>query len=145
MLHALATNAANTSRFLLSKSKIKVGSNNSVKTRLFWDSPPRRRNSFGGDSADAPKIVHVPYYDSKLTHLLKDSLGGNCQTTIITHISPALEDYQKTLSTLVFCSRASGIMNSHRINKVQVGVVDFLNLKSESLLIRFVNSAVLHY
>ena len=35
------------------------------------------------------KASHVPYRDSKLTRLLKDSLGGNCLTTMITNVSPA--------------------------------------------------------
>jgi len=30
----------------------------------------------------------VPYRDSKLTRLLKDSLGGNCRTVMIAHVSP---------------------------------------------------------
>ena len=35
------------------------------------------------------KVAHVPYRDSKLTRLLKDSLGGNCLTTMITNVSPS--------------------------------------------------------
>ena len=135
MLQKLTTNAMSTNRFVASKSKNKSSNQNSLRGRLFWDSPPRGRSSFGGD-AEAPKMAHVPYYDSKLTHLLKDSLGGNCQTTMLTHISPVLEDYHKTLNTLLFCSRVSTIMNSLRINKVQVGAGEFLNIKSESSLIR---------
>jgi hypothetical protein len=40
------------------------------------------RNSTG-------KGAYVPFRDSKLTRLLKDSLGGNCRTTMIANISPA--------------------------------------------------------
>ena len=36
---------------------------------------------------------HIPYRDSRLTRLLEDSLGGNCKTTIIATISPALEAF----------------------------------------------------
>lgn len=36
---------------------------------------------------------HIPYRDSKLTRFLEDSLGGNCKTTIIATISPALEAF----------------------------------------------------
>jgi hypothetical protein len=36
---------------------------------------------------------HVPYRDSKLTRLLEDSLGGNCKTTILAMISPALDAF----------------------------------------------------
>jgi hypothetical protein len=134
-LQKLTSNAMSTNRFVASKSKSKTTNQNSLRGRLFWDSPPRGRSSFGGD-AEAPKMSHVPYYDSKLTHLLKDSLGGNCQTTMLTHISPALEDYHKSLNTLIFCSRVSSITNYRRINKVPIGVGEFLNIKSESSLIR---------
>ena len=37
--------------------------------------------------------AHVPYRDSKLTRLLEDSLGGNCKTTVLAMISPALEAF----------------------------------------------------
>lgn len=36
---------------------------------------------------------HIPYRDSKLTRILEDSLGGNCKTTMIAMISPALESF----------------------------------------------------
>lgn len=36
---------------------------------------------------------HIPYRDSKLTRYLEDSLGGNCKTTIIATISPALDAF----------------------------------------------------
>ena len=37
--------------------------------------------------------THVPYRDSKLTRILEDSVGGNCKTTMIAMISPALEAF----------------------------------------------------
>jgi hypothetical protein len=43
---------------------------------------------------------HVPYRDSKLTFLLKDSLGGNSKTTIIATVSPSDRAFAETLSTL---------------------------------------------
>ncbi|KAA6429073.1 MAG: Kinesin motor domain containing [Trebouxia sp. A1-2] len=39
---------------------------------------------------------HIPYRDSKLTHLLQDSLGGNCNTTIIATISPSALAFEET-------------------------------------------------
>jgi len=102
---------------------------------LFWDSPPRRRNSFTGSEVDSAKSVHVPYYDSKLTHLLKDSLGGNCHTVMLAHISPEAEDYHQTLNTLIFCSRVRNIKNALRVNKVLIGGGESFSFKSESSLL----------
>ncbi len=52
------------------------------------------------------KQTHIPYRDSKLTRLLKDSLGGNCRTVMITNISPAFTAYEDTLNTLKYADRA---------------------------------------
>jgi kinesin family protein 18/19 len=52
------------------------------------------------------KNMHIPYRDSKLTRLLKDSLGGNCRTVMITNISPAFAAYEDTLNTLKYADRA---------------------------------------
>jgi len=54
--------------------------------------------------ADGKK--HVPYRDSKLTFLLKNSLGGNSKTFIIANISPAAKCQEESLSTLKFASFA---------------------------------------
>jgi hypothetical protein len=43
---------------------------------------------------------HVPYRDSKLTRILRDSLGGNSRTVMIACISPSDADTEETLSTL---------------------------------------------
>lgn len=51
----------------------------------------------------------VPYRDSKLTRLLKDSLGGNISTIMIACISPAPLSYDETLNTLKYASRARKI------------------------------------
>lgn len=48
------------------------------------------------------KRTHVPYRDSKLTHILKDSLGGNSLTYIIITLSPCLDSLQETLSSMKF-------------------------------------------
>jgi kinesin family protein 3/17 len=61
--------------------------------------------------------AHIPYRDSKLTRILEDSLGGNCRTTMLATISPALEAFQETLSTLKFANRAKNIQNAPRINE----------------------------
>lgn len=63
------------------------------------------------------KSLHIHYRDSKLTHLLKDSLGGNAKTCIIANISPATENLQETLSTLIFAQNAKLIKNKAIINE----------------------------
>lgn len=55
------------------------------------------------------KANHVPYRDSKLTRLLKDSLGGNCRTVMIANISPSSMHYEDTLNTLKYANRAKEI------------------------------------
>ena len=57
------------------------------------------------------KTHHIPYRDSKLTRLLQDSLGGNTKTIMITTISPADYNYEETLGSLRYASRAKNIKN----------------------------------
>ena len=60
---------------------------------------------------------HVPFRDSKLTRLLQDSLGGNTKTVMIAAVSPADDNYQETLSTLMYATRAKSIKNKPRVNE----------------------------
>ncbi|EPB92168.1 hypothetical protein HMPREF1544_00993 [Mucor circinelloides 1006PhL] len=59
--------------------------------------------------------AHIPYRDSVLTWLLKDSLGGNSKTAMIAAISPA--DYDETLSTLRYADQAKRIKNKAIVNE----------------------------
>ncbi|CAN0926746.1 Kinesin-like protein KIN-5D [Linum grandiflorum] len=54
---------------------------------------------------------HVPYRDSKLTRLLRDSLGGKTKTCIIATISPSVHSLEETLNTLDYAHRAKNIKN----------------------------------
>ncbi|GAA5983840.1 hypothetical protein JCM5350_007569 [Sporobolomyces pararoseus] len=70
----------------------------------------------GGQGKDAKKAAEkVPYRDSVLTWLLKDSLGGNSKTAMIAAISPA--DYEETLSTLRYADQAKKIKNKAVVNE----------------------------
>ncbi|KAF5207649.1 Kinesin-like protein [Thalictrum thalictroides] len=60
-------------------------------------------------SALASKTNHIPYRNSKLTHLLQSSLGGDCKTLMFTHISPSSADMGETLCSLNFASRVRGV------------------------------------
>lgn len=62
-------------------------------------------------SALAENSPHVPYRDSKLTRLLQDSLGGNSKTIMIANIGPSAYNYNETLTTLRYASRAKTIQN----------------------------------
>ena len=63
------------------------------------------------------KSQHIPYRDSKLTRLLQDSLGGNQKTVMIAALSPADYNYDETLSTLRYASRAKAIKNKPIVNE----------------------------
>jgi len=63
------------------------------------------------------KSSHIPYRDSKLTRLLQDSLGGNTKTVMIANISPASDNYDETLGTLRYASRAKNIKNQPKVNE----------------------------
>ena len=60
---------------------------------------------------------HIPYRDSKLTRLLQDSLGGNTKTIMIAVASPADYNYDESLSTLRYASRAKFIQNRPTVNE----------------------------
>lgn len=63
------------------------------------------------------KEQFVPYRDSVLTWLLKDNLGGNSKTIMISTISPSADSYEETLSTLRYADRAKRIVNHAVINE----------------------------
>lgn len=62
-------------------------------------------------------IGQVPYRDSVLTWLLKDSLGGNSMTAMIAAISPADINFDETLSTLRYADSAKRIKNHAVVNE----------------------------
>ncbi|CAG4929353.1 unnamed protein product [Parnassius apollo] len=61
---------------------------------------------------------YIPYRDSKLTRLLKDSLSGNCKTVMIANISPSYASYEDTYNTLKYAARASKIQLNVKKNIV---------------------------
>ncbi|XP_075047832.1 kinesin-like protein KIF18B [Mixophyes fleayi] len=71
--------------------------------------------------ADAKnKKAHIPYRDSKLTRLLKDSIGGNCRTVMIAAISPSFLSYDDTYNTLKYANRAKEIKLSLKSNVINL-------------------------
>uniref|UniRef100_A0A8C6KD32 Kinesin family member 7 n=1 Tax=Nothobranchius furzeri TaxID=105023 RepID=A0A8C6KD32_NOTFU len=62
------------------------------------------------------KGSHIPYRDSKITRILKDSLGGNSKTLMIACISPSSSDFDESLNTLNYAMRARNIQNKATVN-----------------------------
>ncbi|CAH2291475.1 kinesin KIF19 [Pelobates cultripes] len=63
---------------------------------------------------------YVNYRDSKLTRLLKDSLGGNSRTVMIAHISPASSAFEESRNTLSYADRAKNIKTRVKRNLLNV-------------------------
>ncbi|XP_070576450.1 uncharacterized protein [Ptychodera flava] len=82
-------------------------------------------SSIGGSDEDSSprslsgrrKHTYIPYRNSVLTWLLKDSLGGNAKTIMVATISPASHHFNETLSTLRYAKRAKHIVNKPVINE----------------------------
>ncbi|KAJ2392946.1 Kinesin-like protein kif15 [Coemansia sp. RSA 2611] len=79
------------------------------------------------------KSRHVNYRDSKLTFLLRDSLGGNSVTFIIANVSPAVCNDVETASTLRFAQRAKMIRNKAVVNQDMQGNVAQLQAEIQRL------------
>lgn len=91
-------------RSLLSWSADNLGSTQSFLSAA--DTSPKRL-----------RLPYIPYRDSVLTWLLKDSLGGNSKTIMIATITPANLYYSETISTLRYAQRAKSIINKPKINE----------------------------
>ncbi|EDV21270.1 uncharacterized protein TRIADDRAFT_30550, partial [Trichoplax adhaerens] len=72
---------------------------------------------------DHGRARHVPYRDSKLTFLLRDSLGGNAKTFMIANVHPSKKCFGETFSTLNFAKKA-------KLIKTKVILIHNLSFKS---------------
>lgn len=87
---------------------------------------------------------YVNYRDSKLTRLLKDSLGGNCKTVMIANISPSSTNFDETMNTLKYASRARTIKNkiSQQVsNKTEAYTTALSQMKSSGSRQRLTSAA----
>jgi len=88
------------------------------------------------------KREHIPYRQSKLTHLLKDSLGGNCHTCLVACVWPHRAHDWETLSTLRFSSRMKNIENTPVRNNLtarepaSAALVKQVNVLKRELILR---------
>ena len=66
----------------------------------------------------------IPYRDSKLTRLLKDSLGGNILTVMLVCVSPSSDSYEESISSLNYANRAKKIKKKIFQNKKEVDFIE---------------------
>jgi hypothetical protein len=62
-------------------------------------------------SSEKKKITHIPYRDSKITRILKDSLGGNAKTLMICCISPSSCNLDESINAVKYASRVSNSLD----------------------------------
>ncbi|XP_058070949.1 uncharacterized protein LOC131219986 [Magnolia sinica] len=74
---------------------------------------------------------HIPYRDSKLTRLLRDSLGAKTKTCIIATISPSIHCSEETLGTLDYAHHAKNIKNKPEVNQKMMKSTLIKDLYSE--------------
>ncbi|XP_029455100.1 kinesin-like protein KIF19 isoform X2 [Rhinatrema bivittatum] len=76
---------------------------------------------------------YINYRDSKLTRLLKDSLGGNSRTVMIAHISPASMAFEESRNTLTYADRAKNIKTRVKRNLMNVSyhIAQYTNIISD--------------
>lgn len=87
-------------------------------------------NSKGSPFSIPPPNL-VPYRNSKLTFLLKDSLGGNSRTIMITTVSSLSEYYQQTAVSLMYSARAKKVTNRSLVNSNVIGDTGIHNITDE--------------
>ena len=82
------------------------------------------------DANKGNKKVYIPYRDSKLTRLLKDSLGGNARTVMIANISPAINTFEDTYNTLKYANRAKNIKTfvTRNVLSAQYHISNYVNI-----------------
>ncbi|KAJ3554605.1 hypothetical protein NM688_g3018 [Phlebia brevispora] len=85
---------------------------------------------------------HIPYRNSKLTRLLKFSLGGNCKTVMIVCVAPTSAHFDDTHNTLIYAERATriktkvvtrNVLNVNRHVGQYVEAINRLNIQVEEL------------
>ncbi|GMH36614.1 hypothetical protein BSKO_04487 [Bryopsis sp. KO-2023] len=64
---------------------------------------------------------HVPYRDSKLTRILKESLNGNSYTTLLANLNPTADNFEECFNTLQFALRCSSISTVPHVNILTAG------------------------
>ncbi|XP_034562174.1 kinesin-like protein KIF9 isoform X2 [Notolabrus celidotus] len=79
---------------------------------------------------------HIPFRQTKLTHALKDSLGGNCNTVLVANIYGEAAQIEETLSTLRFASRMKCVQTQPAVNEHVDPAVQIKKLQKEVDLLK---------
>nr|XP_035963605.1 kinesin-like protein KIF9 isoform X5 [Halichoerus grypus] len=82
------------------------------------------------------KRDHIPFRQCKLTHALKDSLGGNCNMVLLTNIYGEAAQLEETLSSLRFASRMKLVTTEPAINEKYDAERMVKNLEKELVLLK---------
>eukprot|EP00760_Papus_ankaliazontas_P006128 PhM_4_TR12911/c0_g1_i1/m.53215/K17914/KIF13; kinesin family member 13 len=83
------------------------------------------------------KGIHIPYRDSTLTFLLKESLGGNSRTVMLATVSPARDNWAETKNTLTYAARARKLVNTVHVVEDEVNrVINSLKDENEKLRVQ---------
>ena len=93
--------------------------------------------------------MYIPYRESTLTLILRESLGGNSRTGMLATISPSNRNLEETLSTLRFASRTKKIVNKAEVNidptkKLVTELREEIRLLKDALHESSVNSSTQH-
>ncbi|NWV39325.1 KIF9 protein, partial [Grantiella picta] len=83
-----------------------------------------------------PKREHIPFRQSKLTHVLKDSLGGNCNTVLVTNVCGEAAHVEETLSSLRFATRMNWVTAEPVPNEPFTREASVKALEEEILLLK---------
>ena len=87
-------------------------------------------NALCDASIKGNKKPYIPYRDSKLTRLLKDSLGGNARTVMIANVSPSINTFEDTYNTLKYANRAKNIKTfvTRNVLNAQYHISNYVNI-----------------
>ena len=123
VFHSLSVNAANSKR-KSARNLLDAGGDFNSTTPGTPTSPSNLTTSRGGTTqgtvATTAGDMHVPYLNSKLTHVLKDALGGNCKTAIILTLAPEADNYHPNVINLQHLSKAIKIINHPKVNRIGI-------------------------
>ncbi|KAG7386717.1 Kinesin- protein 6 [Phytophthora pseudosyringae] len=75
--------------------------------------------------------THIPYRNSMMTSVLRDSLGGNCKTVMVATVSPEKDQTDESVSTCRFAQRVARVKNDARLNEEVDPAVIIRQLKAQ--------------